>query len=548
VFENPRLPVGNLGVQHDQRAQLDWAERDWYSMNDLHSPSASRRRECTNLAAQYVDMTHTQRGGLLMGMHPSRRGSQAPPWGVVPQDMLTGRAVASPAMPNRASSRDEMSPQTHREMALMQELRVKQEELRMHQEDSRRERDALMKEVRLQQEDNKQLRETITRLSVELRLCTMVVQEVSSLMGRNHSHPPIAKQAPVESVKTAVFDSTASGTGAVDMEAVHTREKASEDPTSSSLPTSPRVSNNCLSSETTVEDESPHDALHSSNLASSLRQPVGALPLSPYSKPWSCMTWTLQTLGRQLMHSMLDVDIEYYCERNRQRVAKLAKFRAYALSKVQAAAASLWPRAVCKIFGSVATGLSVPSSDVDIIVCLPKVLSRESEPSLARADVMQGRHVIKGGNLQANLAQFLHNADWVQSETLKTIETSLVPVIQFSTRRLSQYSMPAHVPGNRTEGTNFSRLDQDSEPDRRAPGYSLEPHRRTVASFQRSPPYLQSAYTCAMENGEECIKIDVTFEGPNHRGLAAVQLVRSLMLVAFFCHEVCQEAPYFSHT
>ena len=128
------------------------------------------------------------------------------------------------------------------------------------------------------------------------------------------------------------------------------------------------------------------------------------------------------------MHSMLDVDIEYYCERNRQKVAKLAKFRAYALSKVQAAAASLWPRAQCKIFGSVATGLSVPSSDVDIIVCLPKVLSRESEPSLARADVMQGRHVIKGGNLQANLAQFLHNADWVQSETLKTIETSLVRV------------------------------------------------------------------------------------------------------------------------
>ena len=68
-------------------------------------------------------------------------------------------------------------------------------------------------------------------------------------------------------------------------------------------------------------------------------------------------------------------------------LSKLDRYRACALSKVQTAAASLWPRAHCKIFGSVATGLSVPSSDVDIIVCLPKVLSRESEVSLARAGV-----------------------------------------------------------------------------------------------------------------------------------------------------------------
>ena len=61
----------------------------------------------------------------------------------------------------------------------MQELRLKQEEMRMLQETSRREREAMMKEVRLQQEDNKQLRETVQRLNIELRLTTMVVQEVS---------------------------------------------------------------------------------------------------------------------------------------------------------------------------------------------------------------------------------------------------------------------------------------------------------------------------------------------------------------------------------
>ena len=41
------------------------------------------------------------------------------------------------------------------------------------------------------------------------------------------------------------------------------------------------------------------------------------------------------------------------------------------------------------------------------------------------------------GLWQANLAQFLHNAEWVQSDTLKTIENTVVPVIQLTTRRLT---------------------------------------------------------------------------------------------------------------
>jgi hypothetical protein len=36
---------------------------------------------------------------------------------------------------------------------------------------------------------------------------------------------------------------------------------------------------------------------------------------------------------------------------------------------------------------------------------------------------MQGRHVIKS-TLQANLAQFLQNADWVQSDSVKTFDSA----------------------------------------------------------------------------------------------------------------------------
>jgi hypothetical protein len=41
----------------------------------------------------------------------------------------------------------------------------------------------------------------------------------------------------------------------------------------------------------------------------------------------------------------------------------------------------------------------------------------------AGAGVMQGRHVIKS-TLQANLAQFLQNADWVQSDSVKTFDSA----------------------------------------------------------------------------------------------------------------------------
>ena len=529
TFPSPRVAGGMVGAPRDLRALIELSERDWYSMNDLYSSSGSRRRERKSAAQHVGDMTHTQRGGLLMGMHPSQPRRQAPGGAT---EVLAGRTVASPAMPSRPSSRDDMSPQRHREMALMQELRLKQEEMRMLQEASRREREALMKEVRLQQEDNKQLRETVQRLSIELRLCTMVVQEVSSLMGGNHTLMRASADTVMDS--EGLKDAVCCADAAQEMAARHSDEAGqghdgtlarTGKPQSDSRPSpvlpdrEKKEDGHVAPCDIAPGGEDKPDAL----LKSATRQnALAMLPLSPYSQPWTCMTWTLQTLGRQLMHSMLDSDIEHFCERNRHRVAKLAKYRAYALSKVQAAAASVWPRAVCKIFGSVSTGLSVPSSDVDIIVCLPKVLSRESEPSLARADVMQGRHVIKGGNL-ANLAQFLHNADWVQSETLKTIETSLVPVIQFTTR---QITLPHSLRGEvREKGETECSSSPVSEA---AAASSLEPHEGSVAAFHRAMSFKHNA----LADSEGFIKIDVTFEGPNHRGLAAVDLVRSLMLVS----------------
>ena len=44
-----------------------------------------------------------------------------------------------------------------------------------------------------------------------------------------------------------------------------------------------------------------------------------------------------------------------------------------AVEKVSHAMRVLWPRSRLKIFGSNATGLALPCSDVDLVVCLPPV-------------------------------------------------------------------------------------------------------------------------------------------------------------------------------
>ena len=49
----------------------------------------------------------------------------------------------------------------------------------------------------------------------------------------------------------------------------------------------------------------------------------------------------------------------------------LAKMQA--LRHVKAAVNALWPRAQVKVFGSFVTGLQLPSSDLDVVICLPNV-------------------------------------------------------------------------------------------------------------------------------------------------------------------------------
>ena len=423
--------------------------------------------------------------------HPRASMRRAGDLGTTAEDDYPGRR-------EREHARELEREESHLEMLELLE-RAHREELRerVHLGPHTHREMALMNELRLQQEENGKLRETVQRLTMELGMCTMVVQDLSSLIkgglpgspaasaigAKTSPAGPSASMSPCET-KTTPSDAT------LELPAVELTDKTvatggarDEHMASAASPASPHSpqATGLLQAEWPMSED---------------RAGTEVAPLVSHSQAWASMTFTLQTLGRELMHAMLDQDMACFVRNTRARVAKLHKYRAAALHKVQTSAAALWPRAQCKIFGSVATGLSGPASDLDIIVCLPKVMSRESEPSLARAGVMQGRHVIKA-TLQANLAAFLQNSDWVQADSLRTIESSLVPVIQLTTRHLTPLDgldIPPPIAEDLPGGAGTGKDGSAGEAD-----------------------------------GEGCVKLDVTFEGPNHQGLAGVSLVLELL-------------------
>ncbi|CAK4622896.1 unnamed protein product [Aphanomyces euteiches] len=145
------------------------------------------------------------------------------------------------------------------------------------------------------------------------------------------------------------------------------------------------------------------------------------------------------------------------------RLAAHTAVSRFCVSAVQA----LWPRAQVRPYGSFVTGLSLPSSDLDLVICLPKV--RRDEPAEAPG-VLEGRNAIKE-TWQQNLARKLRSESWVVPESVKTIPNASIPIIALQT------TAPYHV------------------------------------------------------------RLDISFEGPGHNGLATNDLVHS------FLHELPALAP-----
>ncbi|OWZ11680.1 hypothetical protein PHMEG_00015262 [Phytophthora megakarya] len=210
----------------------------------------------------------------------------------------------------------------------------------------------------------------------------------------------------------------------------------------SSPPTSFSPAPSSLDQQVDTTPTAAHPLPETYAAPNSLMGPFVSVPLSVLP-PRSKLHWDLCEFAAQLQ---ADSDARIPAQLAAQRLCT-------------ATVQSLWPRAQVRPYGSHVTRLVLPSSDVDLVICLPKV--RRDAPADA-AGVLEGRNAIKE-TWQQNLARKLKQEPWVVRDSVKTLPHAAVPIITLLT----------------------------------------------------APPYN--------------VRLDISFEGPGHNGLATNDVVLALL-------------------
>jgi len=126
------------------------------------------------------------------------------------------------------------------------------------------------------------------------------------------------------------------------------------------------------------------------------------------SDPLSDITWYLH-------RDILDITAAF------DRIAKQRRpFQLAVVNAVRAVVNRLWPAARVEVFGSFGQGLSIPASDVDLVVC---DVHEHIEQVLLKSD--------RQASCVQVLAELLREQDWVRN--VQTLETAKIPIIKAKT-------------------------------------------------------------------------------------------------------------------
>lgn len=102
---------------------------------------------------------------------------------------------------------------------------------------------------------------------------------------------------------------------------------------------------------------------------------------------------------------------------------------------------TVWPRAQVKLYGSHVTGLCLPSSDIDFVICLPAV----HKNAVADAPgALEGRNAINETS-QKLLARRMKGESWIEPRTIKLIDRTAVPVIKVTTKDTKARSLQLDI-------------------------------------------------------------------------------------------------------
>ena len=128
--------------------------------------------------------------------------------------------------------------------------------------------------------------------------------------------------------------------------------------------------------------------------------------------------------------SRLSADIYRFMEATSAKLKANEKTRKTAITRIWKLVTALWPRAQVKVYGSHTCDLSLPSSDIDFVICLPAV--HKNAPAVAPG-VLEGRNAINE-TWQKVLARKLKGESWLEPRSIKIIDRTAVPVIKVSTK------------------------------------------------------------------------------------------------------------------
>ncbi|KAM0935770.1 putative polynucleotide adenylyltransferase [Dioscorea sansibarensis] len=250
--------------------------------------------------------------------------------------------------------------------------------------------------------------------------------------------------------------------------------------------------------------------LNVSQLACDQDHPDVALPLQPPDLLNSNDKTPLSIL-QCLLHDEID---SFWKQVSAEHLTRKPYIN-WAVMRVTRALQVLWPRSRTNIFGSCATGLALPTSDVDLVVSLPPV--RNLEP-IKEAGILEGRNGIKETCLQ-HAARYLANQDWVRNDSLKTIENTAIPVIN-----LVAEVPPDYISSNRNSSTSDTRKVWSINAHLEHGGGS---HSDQPLSQNNSLP-LSSKLVKEDDIDVKLIRLDISFKSPSHTGLQTSELVGEL--------------------
>lgn len=247
------------------------------------------------------------------------------------------------------------------------------------------------------------------------------------------------------------------------------------------------------------------------------------------------------------LHSLLHDEIDCFCKQVAAENLMRKPFINVAVEKVSRALQVLWPRSRTKIFGSIATGLALPTSDVDLVVRLPPV--RNLEP-IKEAGILEGRNGIKETCLQ-HAARYLADQEWVKSDSLKTIENTAIPIIMLVVKVASQHR-------SRNEDCTESHMSRNGTGEGKEEGNMLisVESKDSLGSVRSGASACESRkISWGYKDNRESVRLDISFESSSHTGLRTANLVRELagkfpavlplaVVLKQFLTDRCLDHPY----